>query len=91
LLILGEWLLIKLTETEARDLLEIIHARHEKSSTIFCSQFAPVGWYNKFPEATAADAILDRIVHYSYAIEIQYVDKEHDKSIREFYSISKDK
>ena len=91
LLILDEWLLIKLTETEARDLLEIIHARHKKSSTIFCSQFAPIGWYNKFPEATVADAILDRIVHDSYVIEIQYVDKEHDKSMREFYGISKDK
>ena len=54
LLILDEWLLVKLTETEARDLLEIIHARHHKASTIFCSQFAPMGWYNKFPEGQIA-------------------------------------
>lgn len=74
LLILDEWLLVKLTETEARDLLEIIHARHHKASTIFCSQFAPMGWYNKFPEGQIADAILDRIVHDSYLIEIQYID-----------------
>lgn len=87
LLILDEWLLIKLTETEARDLLEIIHARHHKASTIFCSQFAPMGWYNKFPEGQIADAILDRIVHDSYLIEIQYIDKEHDKSMREVYGI----
>lgn len=87
LLILDEWLLVKLTDTEARDLLEIIHARHHKASTIFCSQFAPMGWYNKFPEGQIADAILDRIVHDSYLIEIQYVDKEHDKSMREVYGI----
>ncbi|WP_343840160.1 ATP-binding protein, partial [Faecalicatena contorta] len=87
LLILDEWLLVKLTETEARDLLEIIHARHHKASTIFCSQFAPLGWYNKFPEGQIADAILDRIVHDSYMIEIQYIDKEHDKSMREVYGI----
>lgn len=87
LLILDEWLLVKLTETEARDLLEIIHARHHKASTIFCSQFAPMGWYNKFPEGQIADAILDRIVHDSYLIEIQYIDKEHDKSMREIYGI----
>lgn len=91
LLILDEWLLIKLTETEARDLLEIIHARHHKKSTIFCSQFAPMGWYNKFPEGQIADAILDRIVHDSYLIEIQYVDKEHDKSMREIYGIKESK
>lgn len=87
LLILDEWLLVKLTETEARDLLEIIHARHHKASTIFCSQFAPMGWYNKFPEGQIADAILDRIVHDSYLIEIQYIDKEHDRSMREVYGI----
>jgi len=87
LLILDEWLLVKLTESEARDLLEIIHARHHKVSTIFCSQFAPMGWYNKFPEGQIADAILDRIVHDSYLIEIQYIDKEHDKSMREVYGI----
>ena len=87
LLIRDEWLLVKLTETEARDLLEIIHARHHKASTIFCSQFTSLGWYNKFPEGQIADAILDRIVHNSYMIEIQYIDKEHDKSMREVYGI----
>ena len=86
LLIIDEWLLIKLTETEARDLLEIIHARHKKASTIFCFQFAPAGWYSKIEEATIADAILDRIVNDSYTIEIQYIDKEHDKSMREVYN-----
>lgn len=86
LLIIDEWLLTRLTETEARDLLEIIHARHKKASTIFCSQFAPAGWYSKIEEATIADAILDRIVNDSYTIEIQYIDKEHDKSMREVYN-----
>ncbi|AWW26900.1 hypothetical protein DOZ58_09840 [Acetobacterium sp. KB-1] len=67
--------------------MEIIHARHKKVSTIFCSQFAPLGWYSKFPEATVADAILDRIIHNSHSIEIQYIDKEHDRSMREIYGI----
>lgn len=89
LLIIDEWLLIKLSETEARDLLEIIHARHKRASTIFCSQFAPAGWFNKIEEATLADAILDRIVHDSYTIEIQYLDKDHDKSMREIYGLEK--
>lgn len=42
--ILDEWMLISLSETEARDLLEVIHVRHKRGSTIFCSQFEPVGW-----------------------------------------------
>ncbi|MCL5981998.1 MAG: IS21-like element helper ATPase IstB [Firmicutes bacterium] len=70
LLILDEWLLIPLANTEARDLLEIIEARHKKGSTIFSSQFTPAGWHGKIGEGTLADAILDRIVHDSYTILI---------------------
>lgn len=70
LLVLDEWLLVPLKGTEARDLLEIIEARHQTASTIFCSQFAPGGWHEKIGEDTLADAILDRIVHDSYTIHI---------------------
>ncbi|PKM70816.1 MAG: AAA family ATPase [Firmicutes bacterium HGW-Firmicutes-18] len=70
LLILDEWLLSTLKETEARDLLEIVEARHRNASTIFCSQFAPGGWHERIGETTLADAILDRIVHDSYSIHI---------------------
>ncbi|HHV17919.1 MAG TPA: ATP-binding protein [Thermoanaerobacterales bacterium] len=55
-------MLVSLTETESRDLLEIIHARHKRASTIFCSQFSPAGWHGKIGEATLAAAILDRIL-----------------------------
>ena len=44
LLILDEWLLYPLKETEDRDLLEIAETRYKKSSTIFCSQFDVLGW-----------------------------------------------
>lgn len=74
LLILDEWLLVSLKESEARDLLEIVEARHQRGSTIFCSQFAPAGWHGKIGESTLADAILDRIVHSSYTITIDGLD-----------------
>jgi DNA replication protein DnaC len=74
LLILDEWLLHRLKETEARDMLEIVEARHQKGSTIFLSQFAPAGWHSKIGEETLADAILDRIVHDSYEIFIDGKD-----------------
>ena len=87
LLILDEWMLVSLKESEARDLLEIIHSRHKRSSTIFCSQFAPAGWHAKIGEATLADAILDRIVHDSYTIEIH--SSAGDPSMREVYGINR--
>jgi DNA replication protein DnaC len=74
LLILDEWLLHKLKEPETRDLLEIVEARHQKGSTLFLSQFSPVGWHTKIGESTLADAILDRIVHDSYEIYIDGKD-----------------
>ena len=74
LLILDEWLLHRLKEPEARDLLEIVEGRHQKGSTIFLSQFAPAGWHTKIGESTLADAILDRIVHDSYEIFIDGKD-----------------
>jgi len=70
LLILDEWLLFNLKESEARDLLEIIEGRYKRASTVFCSQFEIGGWYDKIGEPILADAISDRIVHDSYTIVI---------------------
>jgi DNA replication protein DnaC len=79
LLILDEWLLIPLSSPEARDLLEIVEARHKRASTIFISQFAPSGWHQRIGETTLADAILDRIVHDSYTICIEGKDSMRKK------------
>ena len=84
LLIFDEWLLVPLTMTESRDLLEITEARHQNASTIFISQFAPAGWHTKLSESTIADAILDRIVHDSYEILI-----DGDDSMRKRKGIQK--
>jgi DNA replication protein DnaC len=71
LLILDEWLLYPLKETEARDLLEIVEARHRNASTIFCSQFSVAGWHMQIGESALADAVCDRIAHNSYTIMIE--------------------
>lgn len=86
LLILDEWLLYDLKETEARDVLEIVESRYKRASTIFCSQFEIGGWYDKIGEPTLADAISDRIVHDSYSIVIS-----GGTSMRERKGISADK
>ena len=68
LLILDEWLLFPLQETETRDLLEIIEARHNQGSIVFCSQFDVAAWHAKIGEPILADAVCDRIAHNSYMI-----------------------
>ena len=70
LLIIDEWLLYPLKETEARDLLEIVESRYKRNSTIFCSQFDIPGWPEKLADPLLADAICDRIVHDAYTVVI---------------------
>ena len=76
-------MLLKLNETEARDLLEIVEARNRKGSTIFCSQFEVTGWYQKIGNETIADAICDRIVHNSYTIILKGESMRKVKRISE--------
>lgn len=91
LLILDEWLLLKPTEAELKDIFELLHRRRKKSSTIFCSQFRPEGWYEQLggDASPLADAILDRIVHDSYRINIESTDPAKDISMREVYGMDK--
>ncbi len=91
LLIIDEWLMLKPTEAEQRDIFELIHRRRKKSSTIFCSQVHWDGWYEQLggDASPLADAILDRIVYDAYRIHIQSIDSKNDKSMREVYGLDK--
>ena len=91
LLIIDEWLLLKPTDNEQKDIFELLHRRRKKSSTIFCSQYQKEGWYDQLGGAASplADAILDRIVHDSYIINIQSIDETKDISMREVYGLDK--
>lgn len=91
LLILDEWLLLKPTESEQRDIFELLHRSRKKSSTIFCSQYEFEEWYDQLggSDSPLADAILDHIAYDSYWINIRGIDIEHDISMREVYGLDK--
>ena len=78
-LVLDEWLLLKPTESEQKDIFELLHRRRKKSTTIFCSQYEFEEWYDQLggDASPLADAIIDRIAHDSYRINITSIDAEH--------------
>ena len=71
LLILDDFGLIHLEKQQQLDLMEIIEDRHGKTATIISSQLPVASWFDVIGEATIADAILDRLVHTSYRIELK--------------------
>ena len=71
LLVLDDFGLTRLEQQQQFDLMEIIEDRHGKTSTIMVSQLPVASWYDVISEATIADAILDRLVHTSYRIELR--------------------
>lgn len=91
LLIIDEWLLLKPTDSEQKDIFELLHRRRKKSSTILCSQYRSDGWYEQLggDAGPLADAILDRIVHDAYRINIESIDPTKDISMREVYGLDK--
>ncbi|RWZ67214.1 IS21-like element helper ATPase IstB [Lacticaseibacillus paracasei] len=82
LLIIDEWLLTSVSAEQATFILELMERRASQRATIFCSQFGPRAWHEKLGQSEIADAILDRIVHTAYNIEI-----DGKKSMRERYGI----
>ena len=71
LLILDDWLRDSLSRSQARDLLEILDDRYGRTATMVVTQVPVVEWHARVPDPTLADAILDRLVHNAYRLELK--------------------
>lgn len=71
LLVLDDWGLHPFGEAERRDLYEILEDRYALRSTIVISQLAKDAWHDALGDPTLADAILDRLVHNAYRINLK--------------------
>ncbi len=70
-LLLDDWGLMKLNAENRRDLLEVLEDRHGRRSTIATSQLPIEEWHSVIGDPTLADAILDRLVHNAYKINLR--------------------
>jgi DNA replication protein DnaC len=81
LLILDDWGPEKLNDEQRRDLLEIVEDRYEKRSTIVTSQVPVEHWYDMIGNPTIADAVLDRLVHNAYRVELSGESMRKQRSV----------
>jgi DNA replication protein DnaC len=68
--ILDDWGPETFDEVQRRDILEIVEDRYQRRSTIVTSQVPVDAWHDLVGNPTIADAVLDRLVHDAYRIEL---------------------
>ncbi len=71
LLVFDDWLRDPLTRSQSQDLLEIVDDRYGRASTLVATQVPVTDWHARFPDPTIGDAILDRLVHNAYRLELK--------------------
>ena len=71
LLILDDWLRDPLTAVQSRDLLEVLDDRYKLGSTLIATQVPVDAWHERLADPTLADAILDRLVHSAYRLQLK--------------------
>ena len=70
ILVLDDFAMAPLKDSERRDFLEICDDRYQRRSLILTSQMPLAHWHEQIGDVSVADSILDRIVHNAYRIEL---------------------
>ncbi|MGA2687602.1 MAG: IS21-like element helper ATPase IstB [Candidatus Korobacteraceae bacterium] len=70
-LVIDDWAMVPLQETERREVWEIFDDRYQARSTILTSQLPVARWHEQVGDPTLADGILDRLVHNAHRIEMR--------------------
>lgn len=71
LLIIDDFGMKTLEPQQQNDFMEIIEDRHARKATIIASQLPVSKWHDVIANEVIADAILDRIVHTSYRLDLK--------------------
>jgi DNA replication protein DnaC len=70
-LVVDDWAMAPLSETERRDFWEICEDRYQARSLILTSQLPVTKWHEQIGDPTIAEGILDRIVHHAHRIDLR--------------------
>src|SRR6266849_5974419 len=69
-LVLDDFAMAPLKDSERRDFLEICDDRYQRRSIILTSQMPVAHWHEQIGDPTVADSILDRLVHNAFRVEL---------------------
>jgi len=69
LLIIDEWLVSDISDSELYFLFELMERRSDTTSTIFCTQYRKDDWIKRMGEGVQAKAIVDRYAYSAFWIE----------------------
>ena len=83
ILVLDDWGIPTLNDPQRRDMLEVLEDRYAERATIISSQLPISSWYEFIGDPTMADAILDRVIHNAYKIELKGPSKRKNKQEQE--------
>ena len=70
-LLMDDWGLAPFSAENRHDLLEVLEDRHGVRSTVVTSQLPVDKWHDVVGDPTLADAILDRLVHNAYKLDLK--------------------
>ncbi|WP_050475955.1 IS21-like element helper ATPase IstB [Herbaspirillum rhizosphaerae] len=71
LLILDDFGIGEMTPFTAQIILDVADRRMRTGSLLITSQYPVEKWHGFFPDPTIADAVLDRVVHQAYKIQLK--------------------
>lgn len=67
------------TEAQRHDLLEVIEDRYGRAATVVTSQMPIPKWHEWIGDPTVADAVLDRLVHNAYKLDLRGNSKRKEQ------------
>ncbi len=82
-LVIDDFAIAPLTDSERRDLLEVLEDRYATRATIITSQLDPTRWHDYLADPTTADAICDRVLHAAHRIALKGPSKRKTEGDKE--------
>jgi DNA replication protein DnaC len=70
-LVIDDFAISPISDTERRDLLEVLEDRYATRATIITSQIDPKHWHDYLADPTTADAICDRVLHAAHRLALK--------------------